>query len=489
MVTPTTTCRYCGEQVSQSNLSRHIARNHSEVPPPPPPSGARLYCSLCKKTFDRSQKSRHIKTNHNGDVLPEGTIQPAAYIEHSQSRPGHPGGTSPPRPQMSAEAYIRRCRDARRRACEQLTALDVGSRDNGTQLADQVPVYLGIMKTALLPTVRELTRDATTITAPVAFDEEANGYDLIICSDHQARVLLQYVTPKVPLFIPRDRNSRPPHCLSLETYLDILATKETVDIHDFDSKPSAAGFTLPTTLAGKKVVQKLRSESKTPVNLLNLHPYKPNAQPWFVAENEDLQLITTVDADAIAGHRRELGPLEVGTQFQICGKAGAFSMPHCDRHGVITTVFCDDGEKLWLTWPHLNREETITWADGPDYCPRYRPFAVHLRTGDMLIVPPGRIHAPFSMSNVLMSGTMHWDSRNMVEVARQSLLQVDHPSITNEETASDCLGKLEAIRKCWSHGAGPWKWGSRADLKEFSRLVKVSPHRSSRSTRESSRRR
>lgn len=39
--------------------------------------------------------------------------------------------------------------------------------------------------------------------------------------------------------------------------------------------------------------------------------------------------------------------LSDSARFQLCGKRGALSMPHIDRHGVITTVYNDEGRKLW----------------------------------------------------------------------------------------------------------------------------------------------
>lgn len=62
------------------------------------------------------------------------------------------------------------------------------------------------------------------------------------------------------------------------------------------------------------------------------------------------------------------------TGFHILGKQGVFSHAHVDHHGVITTIYCDEGEKIWLTYPRLSREEQDHWATGEDLYPQPPPL-------------------------------------------------------------------------------------------------------------------
>ena len=78
------------------------------------------------------------------------------------------------------------------------------------------------------------------------------------------------------------------------------------------------------------------------------------------------------------------------------------------------------------------------------------------------------------MTDVLMTGTMHWDSRRMVSVLEQSLLELTYPTITNEDPAAEFDVKIRLIEQLWRGASTAWPWGTTEELDEFSRLRKVS---------------
>ncbi|KAK5429116.1 hypothetical protein LTR34_007575 [Exophiala xenobiotica] len=83
------------------------------------------------------------------------------------------------------------------------------------------------------------------------------------------------------------------------------------------------------------------------------------------------------------------------------------------------------------------------------------------------------IHAPYSMTDVLMTGTMHWDSRNLVQVMSQSLLELAHPSTTNEDPAKEFLSKSKTIATLWQDRRQPWQWGWPAELMKYKKLLQI----------------
>jgi hypothetical protein len=56
-----------------------------------------------------------------------------------------------------------------------------------------------------------------------------------------------------------------------------------------------------------------------------------------------------------------------------------------------------------------------------------------LATGDCLIQPSGTLHAPFSLSRCLLTGSMQWDARDMQRVVSLVKLEVEHGNLANEE--------------------------------------------------------
>ncbi|KAJ9498675.1 hypothetical protein H2202_005861 [Exophiala xenobiotica] len=71
------------------------------------------------------------------------------------------------------------------------------------------------------------------------------------------------------------------------------------------------------------------------------------------------------------------------------------------------------------------------------------------------------------------NGTMHWDSRNLVQVMSQSLLELAHPSTTNEDPAKEFLSKSKTIATLWQDRRQPWQWGWPAELMKYKKLLQV----------------
>ncbi|KIW09642.1 hypothetical protein PV08_12107 [Exophiala spinifera] len=213
-----------------------------------------------------------------------------------------------------------------------------------------------------------------------------------------------------------------------------------------------------------------------PINCLNLAAVKANPQPWFLANNMDYQVMRLVReghsaGKDLVGHDADLTNSET---FQLLAKAGAFSMPHVDRHGVMTVVHVEEGFKDWLIFPPLSEEEQAEFARGENYCPNYRPMNLRLRPGDTLILPPSRLHAVFSPTDVLMTGNMFWDSREVLRILKQSNLERLNPELSNEDPAQEFPVKMKAILDLWERQCGPWTWGSRQELEAARGVFQVS---------------
>jgi hypothetical protein len=166
--------------------------------------------------------------------------------------------------------------------------------------------------------------------------------------------------------------------------------------------------------------------------------------------------------------------LTTSAAFQVCGKRGAFSHAHRDRHHVMTIVTSEEGEKIWNTFPPLNHAELCAWAESEDLSPPFRPMCCYLRPGDILIQPPGRLHAPLSLTDVLITGTMHLHPKTLVEAVQQSIVELHHPEVTNEEPAAEFSGKMSLIHASWMEKSGGYSWDTKERCNEFSRDLRVS---------------
>jgi hypothetical protein len=248
-----------------------------------------------------------------------------------------------------------------------------------------------------------------------------------------------------------------------------------VDIHRWDTPVREPSYNQPKVVTGEEA-QRLFLETDLLINFLNLANTKDNPVPEMLDGLRAYKILKEISEDNLAGKRQTSSWTDLSScvSFHILAKAGVFSLPHLDHHGVITTATCDEGEKLWLTWPTLTDDELRVWQEGEEEAPAAAvPFPIYIRPGDVLIQPRGRLHAPYSITDVLMSGTMHWDSREMASVLRSSLLEVEFPSLTNEDPAKQFDEKIEQIDRLWQTSHSAYPWGNQEQYQEWSSNLKV----------------
>lgn len=116
--------------------------------------------------------------------------------------------------------------------------------------------------------------------------------------------------------------------------LNYVSSKSRISVQEFGPRKGLGpkDSIAPSNYSGQEAVEAFRDTKTWPINLLDLEAYKPNAQPWFLAQNESMQCMRTIEADNHAGKRSQTNPAELrnSTQFQLLGAAGVWSMPHCD---------------------------------------------------------------------------------------------------------------------------------------------------------------
>jgi hypothetical protein len=69
-------------------------------------------------------------------------------------------------------------------------------------------------------------------------------------------------------------------------------------------------------------------------------------------------------------HYMRKSDLAASQSFVLLAKAGAWSMPHIDRSGVLSSVEGIEGKKLWLTWTGLAIEELRAYDESAADSPR-----------------------------------------------------------------------------------------------------------------------
>lgn len=151
---------------------------------------------------------------------------------------------------------------------------------------------------------------------------------------------------------------------------------------------------------------------------------RQNETPSCLVDFPAYSILHDTRGDNTSGKRTHHRPSDLSScvAFRICGKVDVFSLPHMDHHGVLTKK----GKKVWLIWPGISHDDLAAGSRADLPIPLGpAPFPLYLDPEDLLIQPPGRMHAPYSMTDELITGTAHWDSRRMTDVLRQSAYEFD----------------------------------------------------------------
>ena len=220
----------------------------------------------------------------------------------------------------------------------------------------------------------------------------------------------------------------------------------------------------------------VRDQSVPPINLLNLMCKDDAYQPWPLAKHCNLLNQAAASSASIAQSAfyatagkestevmTKLIDLEACMHFQIFGQAGAISTWHMDAIGPYTYITLEpnvEGEpaanvlKLWayVRTDHLPEAERaeIRHRFKQDH-ETFQPNPEHIRilalvAGDTLIMPPGTIHAPITVTDCLFRGGMVMQKRQMWRSMREWRFCSDNDRCTNENQPRQARSILDFFK-------------------------------------------
>lgn len=341
----------------------------------------------------------------------------------------------------------------------------LASATPGSRLHTELPCYIEVLdKSVVGEPITARQYGAGTWSQPV------DNY--VICTPEEARTVLAAGALRLPILVPGELN--PERRLDLDHYLAFLRTRTSIDVHLFDVPLPRGDYVLPRRMSTKEAVGRFR-HSDSPLNFLNLAGHKANPVPRCFEGLPAYSILRDVPSDLWSGKKGErlVSDLSECASFQICSKRGAFSLPHVDQHGVVTAVFCDQGEKVWNMWTGLGIDALREYAES-DSLPTTPCTSLVLYSGCLLIMPSGTLHAVWSPTDVLMSGTMYWDSRDLLRIAQLTQCTAEFPHLSNEDVAREFASKMDKIAELWEANSPVWPWGPADHLGQFKDAVEVS---------------
>ena len=298
----------------------------------------------------------------------------------------------------------------------------------------------------------------------------------LFLSSEEAATLVKDGRPRVSFVVPRELNSRSEPLRDIQQHLLKIAEMQSIQAHDLESRrlDNKQSHVLPVTKPAKKIVEELQDETKV-LNCLDMSIPTLSTVPSFIRDAEGWDLLPFSRTGFTVSKPTEPAPndLSASSTFQLLASKGAWSMPHIDRAGVVTSVRCEAGEKMWLSWS--SRSTADLKGFGLSSRPIGRGVSILLRPGDTLVQPAGTPHAPYTGSLCFMTGNMFTPSQN---VDRQVECMVAEAwtgsSITNEEPAKETLIKLDWWAEMMQGESKAWPWPGRERQQTFHAQLSVS---------------
>ena len=294
--------------------------------------------------------------------------------------------------------------------------------------------------------------------------------EFIICSSSEARQLLKAGPPLLPILVPARLNlPESNHRMANEVTLQYMQALPSVDLQTFDH---GERMEVPTNMQSHEAVERLcRPAEFGPSNALNLRGRKDNPVPACIAGIPNYNVLKSVVNDNGKPQTKLRTDWEAASQFAIFGGAGALSNSHIDRGGVITAMFCDDGEKLWVIWPGWQIDHLQTFCKTGDMASK--GVLLYMRAGDLLIQPQGTLHSPYSPCLVGMSGSMYLHTHQVLGALRLASLELQFRHVTNEDLSPDFVPLMEQVLQLWESESRPWTWDNKDKLVEAREILKV----------------
>ena len=388
-----------------------------------------------------------------------------------------------PTPQEQWSSVVKSRHVLNREYLEQALALTkeviADGKPDESRAARELPGYVSELQRCTIPTIIDYNEYMTTNWAEKSRRRQ-HGNTLALLTMEQATHTLRN-GPKpfpIPILIPIELNPSESQPFDARRYLNILSTKENINIHTYyDAPPPNEKFVVPKVMSGKQATEAL--QSREPANILDIRGSRLRLE--CLDENPEYCILSDLAFEELDSNNT-IGKniTEVGeftrTSFSLLSSPPAWSDWHYDRHGTVTAVMNEYGEKLWPVQASLSMDEEVKyWKRGETLSST--PIPIALREGDCLLMPASTPHGPITLPSgkepdvCKMSGRMYLPLHGLVNSAQQTLKDEEDPAGTNEPTASNYWKVMKRIYGLWEEHNSAWEWPSDDQLAQFQSIL------------------
>ncbi|KAH0541821.1 hypothetical protein FGG08_003704 [Glutinoglossum americanum] len=169
---------------------------------------------------------------------------------------------------------------------------------------------------------------------------------------------------------------------------------------------------------------------------------------------------------------RQVGSLSKVEKWHLLGQKGSGSIAHQDHCGFWTWIKVEKGRNLWLICQLSNDDQEKFAKYGPTFTGG-KWFYTWLEAGDILIMPPGTVHAVFTPVDTLCTGGNGWSKAHMGDTMRSIAFEKMHPRVTNDKPVPQLNGLLQEASRGMGDEDSDAEFGGEERKREFREYRKV----------------
>lgn len=292
-------------------------------------------------------------------------------------------------------------------------------------------------------------------------DGEIEAIEAHLLSGHQAKSLLEYTSPDVPIITEQqqhfqwDNPDRP-----IPEFFDWIEDHErTVSVQIPSLKADQLSYKIRSI---RQVRDRFLSSGtcKDPWNILDCSCPMPSTLPAFLSgRNSQLlarireKVLNGASAERAVAHRDEWAEWRDIEHWVLLSEGGHCTAAHMDSHGLATWITVQEGlfGFAWMSRP--TEAQRTAWMTDPDHFDEDQPWRYWvLKPGQTVFFPSGTIHAVFRVGQgqtlALGGHVLQWTG--IERWANVVSRQVEAPDSTNEDMTD--IGKWipvleELVRK------------------------------------------
>ncbi|KAF4956624.1 hypothetical protein FSARC_11530 [Fusarium sarcochroum] len=250
---------------------------------------------------------------------------------------------------------------------------------------------------------------------------EKTPHEFIFCSREEAKEILSWGPPTLPIVIPPPPMEGEDYHTKQQGHRVIarrIVTEESVDAYDSRKK---ALDRIPERITGKEALRRYESDDDPPINMLNIRMTSEEAERDWMAKLPGYNMMEKVIKQAGEENVDLLG-FTRSMQVRLQASQGADTLKHVDHNAVTTDIILPIGMKLWIVSSDASEDRLKSFAN--DEMCSDDTFIILLDEGYELIQPPMTIHSVHTCEKSVTLCFMHLDSRTMLDILKQTLLEL-----------------------------------------------------------------